>query len=101
VAEALAVAQGQTPTDSYLRPGFSSAPRTRAFRLSPDLVRGRALAHGFRGTVVLYACTRPYCATVSRIVTANLAPLGIAVKVRPFDDQFAAAAKLGTLCIKS
>jgi ABC-type oligopeptide transport system substrate-binding subunit/class 3 adenylate cyclase/streptogramin lyase/tRNA A-37 threonylcarbamoyl transferase component Bud32 len=92
---ALAAAQREPPTDSYLPGTFPSAPQSRAYPLSPDLSRARALAHGFHGSVVLYACNRPDCNAVSRIVKANLAPLGISVEVKQFDDQFGAAAEPG------
>ena len=92
---ALAAAQGESPSDSYLPAAFASAPRARVYRLSPDLDRARALAHGFHGTVVLYACNQPDCNAVSRVVTANLAPLGIKVRVKQFDDQFGAALEPG------
>jgi ABC-type oligopeptide transport system substrate-binding subunit/class 3 adenylate cyclase/streptogramin lyase/predicted Ser/Thr protein kinase len=92
---ALAAAQNSAPSDSYLPPGFAAAPRGRIFPLSPNVTRARALARGFHGSVVLYACGGPDCTAISRIMKANLAPLGMSVKVRQFDDQFAAAAKRG------
>jgi ABC-type oligopeptide transport system substrate-binding subunit len=92
---ALAAAQGEPPGDSYLPSAFAAAPRAHAYPLSPDLGRARALARGFHGTIVLYVCNRPECDAVSRIVKANLAPLGISVQVQQFEDQFSAAAEPG------
>jgi len=92
---ALAAVQGETPTDSYLPRGFASAPRAHVYRDSPDLRRARALANGFHGPVVLYSCPRAECRGVARIVKANLAPIGIDVRVRELDDQFAGAAQPG------
>ena len=40
---------------------------------------------------MLYTCTSGDCTERARIVAANLAPLGIAVKVKQFDDPFTAA----------
>jgi serine/threonine-protein kinase len=92
---ALAGAQGGIPGDSYLPSGFAAAPRGRVYPDSPDLARARSLAHGFRGKVVLYSCGDPECGAIARIVKANLAPLGITVRVDVPDDQFAAAAEPG------
>jgi ABC-type oligopeptide transport system substrate-binding subunit/class 3 adenylate cyclase len=83
---ALAAVTDEIPNDSYLPPGLPSATQAHVYPLSPNLTRARALAHGFRGTAVLYACNRPECVTRSRILRANLKPLGISLKVRRFDD---------------
>ncbi len=92
---ALAAVQAEVPNDGYLPPGFPAASRARIYPLSPKLARARALARGFRGTLVLYTCREPNCTAAARIVRANLAPLGISVKVTQFDDPFSEAHKPG------
>jgi ABC-type transport system substrate-binding protein len=92
---ALAAAAGDLPSAAYLPPGLPGASSASVYPLRPNPVRARALAHGFRGTVVLYSCRRPDCTTAARIVRANLAPLGIAVRVVEFDDQWSAAQQPG------
>jgi ABC-type transport system substrate-binding protein len=92
---ALAAADGSVPSDAYLPPGLPSAGGARVYPLSPELAQARKLAHGFRGTVVLYTCRAPHCTTTARIVRANLAPLRISVKVVQFEDPFTAAQRPG------
>jgi peptide/nickel transport system substrate-binding protein len=91
----LAAAVGDLPSAAYLPPGLPGASATSVYPLKPDLPQARALAHGFRGTVVLYSCRRPECTSAARIVRANLAPLQIAVRIVQFDDQWDAAQKPG------
>ena len=93
--QALAAAVGEQPTAAYLPPGLPGASRESVYPLSPNLAGARALAHGFRGKVVLYTCSQPDCTTLANIVRANLAPLGISVRVVKFDDQWAAASRPG------
>ena len=92
---ALAAAAGDLPSAAYLPPGLPGASRASVYPLRPNPARARALAHGFRGKVVLYSCRRPDCTTAARIVRANLAPLGIAVRIVQFDDQWSAAQQPG------
>jgi ABC-type transport system substrate-binding protein len=92
---ALAAAVGDLPSAAYLPPGLPGASTASVYPLKPNLPRARALAHGFRGKVVLYSCRRPECTTPARIVRANLAPLGIAVRIVELDDQWTAAQQPG------
>jgi ABC-type transport system substrate-binding protein len=92
---ALAAAAGELPNAAYLPPGLPGASRTPVYPLEPNLARARALAQGFRGKVVLYSCRRPDCTTAARIVRANLAPLGITVRIVQLEDQWTAAQKPG------
>ena len=92
---ALAAVNAETPTDAYLPPAFRRPHRRPVYPLSPDLQRARALAHGFRGAVVLYTCARPDCTATSRILRANLAAIGISVRVRQFDDPYSETLKPG------
>jgi len=94
---ALASVSAETPTEAYLPPAFQGPHRRPVYPLSPDLQRARALAHGFRGAVVLYTCTRPDCTATSRILRANLAALGISVRVRQFDDPYSETQKSGAV----
>jgi len=92
---ALARAQDEIPSAAYLPPALTSTRGVRVYPLSPDLKRARALAHGFHGKVVLYTCNQPDCTTAGRILRANLAPLGISVKMVQFEDPYAEAEKPG------
>jgi ABC-type transport system substrate-binding protein len=93
---ALAGVVRDVPSDSLLPPGLAAAASPkRVYPLSPNLARARTLAHGFRGTVVLYTCMRPDCAASSRILRANLASLGMRVKIMRFDDPFSEALEPG------
>jgi ABC-type oligopeptide transport system substrate-binding subunit len=84
------------PSDAYLPPGLPGASRSSVYPLSPNVSRARELLHGFRGTVVLYACKSPDCTATARIVRANLAQLGISVRVNQFDDPYGEAQKPGS-----
>jgi ABC-type transport system substrate-binding protein/class 3 adenylate cyclase/tRNA A-37 threonylcarbamoyl transferase component Bud32/streptogramin lyase len=92
---ALAAAAGDLPSAAYLPPGLPGASRLSVYPLKPNLERARALAKGFRGKVVLYSCSRPDCTAPARIVRANLARLGITVRIVQLDDQWAAAQQPG------
>ena len=92
---ALARAQDEIPRAAYLPSGLASADGVGIYPLSPDVKRARALAHGFHGKVVLYTCKQPDCTTAGSILRANLAPLGISVKVVQFEDPFAETEKPG------
>ena len=92
---ALAAVLGERPSDSYLPPALPSSDRSSVYPLSPNASRARALLRGFRGTVVLYTCTDPDCTATARILHANLAALGIPVKIEQFDDPFGEALKPG------
>jgi ABC-type transport system substrate-binding protein len=93
---ALAAVGHDLPSDAYLPPGLPGASRSSVYPLSPRGSRARALVGKFRGKVVLYTCTRPDCMDAARIVRANLAPLGISVAVRQFDDPYHEAQKPGS-----
>jgi hypothetical protein len=66
------------------------------YPLAPKLAPARVLAHGFRGQVVLYACSGQDCTTAPQVVRANLAPLGLSVKVVQLDDPYGEAQKPGS-----
>ncbi len=76
-----------------IAPGSAFAGFRIAFR--PELARAKALAGTKPRTAVLYISTRPDRTAVAEILAANLAPLGITLKVKRFDDVFTAADKPG------
>jgi ABC-type transport system substrate-binding protein len=90
---ALARVHRELPSDVYIPPGMIGAGRSSVYPLSPNLSRARALLHGFRGTVDLWTCRNPDCVTAARIVRANLAPLGITVRIKQSDDPYADSQK--------
>jgi serine/threonine-protein kinase len=92
---ALARVLGDNPSDAYVPPGMIGAGRSAVYPLSPNVPRSRALLHGFGGTVVLWACKSPDCTTNARIVRANLARVGISLRIAQFDDPFTEASKPG------
>jgi ABC-type oligopeptide transport system substrate-binding subunit/class 3 adenylate cyclase/tRNA A-37 threonylcarbamoyl transferase component Bud32 len=92
---ALASVLGELPSHAYVPRGLPSASSAPVYPLSPNVSRARALIHGFRGKVVLYACGRPDCMAAARIVRANLAPLGISMRVVQFEDPYSEADKPG------
>lgn len=55
-----------------------------AYRLTPDLARARALAHGGGRTAVLYACDLYVCAQQAQIVKTDLRAIGLRVEIKKF-----------------
>jgi ABC-type transport system substrate-binding protein len=92
----LAAVQGEVPNAAYVPPGLLGSGGPSVYPLSPKPAPARVLAHGFRGRVVLYACSRPDCTTAAQVVRANLAPLGLSVMVVQFDDPYGEALKPGS-----
>lgn len=92
---ALARVQLSRPSSGYIPAGMIGSGGPRVYPLSPNVARARALSHGFRGTIRLWTCRTPECTESARIVRANLAPLGISVRIQQFDDPFGEAAKPG------
>ena len=84
---ALAAVEHELPSAAYLPPGLSGED-SAAYPLKPDLRKAHMLAKGFHGKVVLFACDAPSCTAAARIVRANLAPLGMSVVIKQFDDQY-------------
>ena len=91
---ALAGLEHELPSAAYLPPGLAGGGAA-AYPLKPDLSKARALARGFRGKVVLFACRAPSCTAGARVVSASLAPLGITVDIKRFEDQYAEWQKPG------
>jgi ABC-type oligopeptide transport system substrate-binding subunit len=92
---ALARATNERPTDAYLPPALQAPGRAPVYPSSPDVSRARALLRDFHGKLVLYTCKDPTCTTTARIVRANLAAVGVPLRIKEFDDPFAAADEPG------
>jgi ABC-type transport system substrate-binding protein len=92
---ALARVLGDLPRSGYVPPGMIGAGRSSVYPLSPNISRARKLLHGFRGTVVLWTCRSPDCTTSARIARANLAAVGLIVRIKEFDDPFTESQKAG------
>ena len=72
------------PTDHYLPPGIPGYRDTTVYPTTPNVARARALAHGARGTAVLYTCNAFPCPEQAQIVKNNLAAIGLQVEVEQF-----------------
>ena len=72
------------PTDHYLPPGIPGYRDTSFYPTTPNVARARALAHGARGTAVLYTCNAFPCPEQAQIVKNNLAAIGLQVEVEQF-----------------
>jgi len=93
---ALASALGEMPTDAYVPAGTPGAAQVRVYPDTPNLSRARALAGGFHGAVSLYTCKEQDCRARARLIRGSLAPLGITVKIKAFDDPYAPAEAAGS-----
>jgi ABC-type transport system substrate-binding protein len=91
---ALAALEHELPSAAYLPPGLAGGGAA-AYPLKPALGKARALAKGFHGKVVLYACGGASCTAAARVVRASLAPIGMSVAIKQFDDQYAESQKPG------
>jgi YVTN family beta-propeller protein len=73
------------PTSDYLPPGVPGYRNVHVYPDRPDVARARVLARGFAGsTVTLATCDLYPCADQARIVTHDLAAIGLRVHVRAF-----------------
>ena len=73
------------PADQYLPPTMPGFREAAIYPLDgPDPVRARALTAGRRATATMFICNTIPCATVAQTVRANLAAIGIRVKIRRF-----------------
>jgi YVTN family beta-propeller protein len=72
------------PTDQYLHPGMPGFKDVDIYPFTPDLAAARRLAGKQQRTATLYTCNRPVCGQLARIVTANLAAIGIDVVTKRF-----------------
>jgi peptide/nickel transport system substrate-binding protein len=79
------------PTDHYLPPGMPGYRNQHVYPLRPDVAAARRLAGpGRHGTAVIYAGSGPRAKEVVRIVTQDLATIGIgaAVHAIPLGNYF-------------
>jgi hypothetical protein len=74
-------------TDHYLPPGVPGHRDLRVFPSASDPVAARRLARGHAGaTATLYTCAVSPCGRQARIITRDLAAIGLRVRVRTFPD---------------
>jgi ABC-type transport system substrate-binding protein len=98
---ALAAATGDAPSDDFLPPGIPGSRAGRAIYpvSGPSVAKARALDGSVRTRAVLLTGTRDSCdtcAAVASTIRANLAAIGIDVKVKPLADPYGAAASGST-----
>ena len=81
----------QIPTDHFLPPGIRGYQDARTYPLRPDIRTAKRLAHGLRGTAIMYSCDLDTCDEVAQTVSANLKPLGINVIIKrwPIGEMYA------------
>jgi YVTN family beta-propeller protein len=73
------------PASAYLPPGVPGYRDVDVYPDRPDVARARVLARSFAGsTVTLATCDVYPCADQARIVTRDLAAIGLRVRVRAF-----------------
>ena len=91
----LAVQSGAVASD-HLLPLPLSSPPLSLYPTSPDLAGAKALVGVKPRTAVLYVSSnRPGRTALAEILAANLAPLGIALEVKKFDDVVSAMSQPG------
>jgi ABC-type transport system substrate-binding protein len=78
---ALAAVYGELPSDRLIPPVVSGRDGNIAFPDRPDLATARHLAGGGRHTARLYGCGDVIGNRVAGIIRANLAPIGIDVRI--------------------
>jgi peptide/nickel transport system substrate-binding protein len=75
----------EQPTDDYLPPGVPGHTDVRAYSVTPNVARARALVKGHAGTaVVFYTCDTSPCVQQAQIITTDLAAIGLKVEVHTF-----------------
>jgi ABC-type transport system substrate-binding protein/tRNA A-37 threonylcarbamoyl transferase component Bud32 len=78
---ALAAVYGEQPSDRLIPPAVSGMTGNVAYPNEPDLPTARRLAGPGRRTARLYGCGDPTNVRIAGIVRANLAPIGIDVRI--------------------
>jgi ABC-type transport system substrate-binding protein/tRNA A-37 threonylcarbamoyl transferase component Bud32 len=78
---ALAAVYGEQPSDHLIPPAVSGIAGNVAYPNDPDLTTARRLAGPGRRMARLYACGDPTGVRIAGIVRANLAPIGIDVRI--------------------
>jgi DNA-binding SARP family transcriptional activator/ABC-type oligopeptide transport system substrate-binding subunit len=85
--DALAAAWADVPTDQLLPPALPGYREKALYPLSGSVAQARALMHGRTGTALMAipsGCDR--CTDAAHVVQADLAAIGIEVRVRVLDD---------------
>ncbi len=84
---AIAAVWREPPSDRYVPAAILDTPNGAAYSVAgPDLTRARLLAQGARGTAVLYFCGAPENRRAAALIRANLAAIGITVRLAPSLD---------------
>jgi peptide/nickel transport system substrate-binding protein len=91
----LAAQRNEVPTQGYLAPGLPGYTSLNVYSLRPNVAKARALVRGRHPTVTLFTCQRSDCEARAQVLRANLSAVGIRLRVKKFDDQWAAAAAPG------
>jgi YVTN family beta-propeller protein len=81
------VQRGLRPTDQYIPPGIPGFRDAHVYPFTPDLQTARRLAGPRRRTAVMYTCNDANCKQVAALVSANLAKIGIEVRVKTFNGN--------------
>ena len=82
---ALAAALGDLAAANYLPPGLPGSRARHVYPLSgPDPARARALAGPHGGHAVLAVCSDPSCTRLGQIIQADLARIGIRIRLQPY-----------------
>ena len=84
----------ERPTDHYLPPGMPGYRDAHVYPTTPDVAKARELirqAHAAGRTAVLYTCDAYPCPQQAQIVEADLAKIGLHVRITslPFAKMFA------------
>jgi peptide/nickel transport system substrate-binding protein len=90
----LAAVFGEAPTASLLAPSVPGSPPADTAPPTPDRDTARVLLAGRTGTLVMAsppAGECPECDAIASAVKSQLAPMGITVQIKEFDDPWAAS----------
>jgi ABC-type transport system substrate-binding protein/class 3 adenylate cyclase len=91
----IASVSGGIPNGQYFTAAMPGYRRHAVYPLTPDVARARALAGPVGRPLILFTCNTAQCTEQASYLKADLAKVGIRVKSRKFDDQYAAVAEPG------
>jgi peptide/nickel transport system substrate-binding protein len=72
------------PTEDYVPPGVPGQPATNVYPLHSDVSEARTLAGHSHATALLYTCNVAPCPQIAALLTSELAPIGIRLRVKQF-----------------
>lgn len=72
------------PTDSYVPPGVPGHSAANVYPLHSVLPQARRLVGRLHATATLYTCTTKPCPEIAALLTSELAPIGIHLRVKEF-----------------